>query len=37
MNRKPAVAQETLVLEDADELLGASPAAPAIHIRAFLR
>jgi pimeloyl-ACP methyl ester carboxylesterase len=37
MNRKPAVAQETLVLEGADELLGASPAAPAIHIRAFLR
>src|SRR5271169_4160405 len=37
MDRKPAAAQETLVLEGADELLGAMPAAPASHVRAFLR
>ncbi|MGO9633736.1 MAG: alpha/beta fold hydrolase [Steroidobacteraceae bacterium] len=37
MDQKPAAAQQALVLEGADELLGASPAATAIHIRAFLR
>ena len=36
-DREPAATQETLVLEDADELLGATPAAPAKHIRSFLR
>ncbi len=37
MDHKPAAAQEALVVEGADELLGATPAAPATHIRAFLR
>jgi len=38
MDRKPgAAAQETLVLEGSGELLGATPAVPATHIRAFLR
>ncbi len=37
MDRKPGAAQETIVLEGADELLGAMPAAPASHVRAFLR
>ncbi len=37
MDRQPAVARETLVLEGADELLGAAPAAPANRIRTFLR
>ncbi len=37
MDKRPAAAHEALILEGADELLGAAPAAPATHIRAFLR